>query len=313
MPEAEKRDDGWWPSLALRWGVLYWVIQAYFLFYGGNWGLRWAHLYDRNGVFAHVLDTPHNLIAPYWRGANIALTWLGMHIPALRLVRGQFRSLVIDMLGVIPLAGVWTIFDRRKRTNAVIRQVLYHGVRCWLATGMFLYGTAKTLGDQGIPQPAPLEWIRPLGEISTGQLMWTWLGYSPAFKFFAGVNESLGAMLLLFRRTTLLGALLIVPVMAYVTVLDLTFSVGPWTGSLVYGLGALYLVSLGGQRLARALVLGKPTAPSQRKEMTSSSFGTSSGRLALVGRGLWVLAVAFGLWSYVVPRFREAADIAGGQ
>ena len=307
MPETEERDDGWWPSMGLRWSVLYWVIQAYFLFYGGNWGLRWAHLYDRNGTFAHALDAPHNLIAPYWQWATRAFTWLGTQIPAFQLARGQFRSLVVDMLGVIPLAAIWTIFDRRRRSNAVIRQVLYYGVRCWLATGMFLYGSAKTLGDQGIPQPSPLEWIRPLGEISTGQLMWTWLGYSPAFQFFAGVNESLGAILLLFRRTTLLGALLIVPVMAYVTVLDLTFSVGPWTGSLTYALGALYLVSLDWQRLTRALVLGKPTAPPPRNEWRVSP------KLALAGRGLWLLVVAYGLWSYVVPRLREAADIAGGR
>jgi hypothetical protein len=137
--------------------------------------------------------------------------------------------------------------------------------------------------------------------------MMTWLGYSPIFRFFAGVNESLGAILLLFRRTTLLAALLILPVMVYVTAIDTTFHVGPAAGAALYGAGALYLVAREWRRLAGVFLFGKPTAPPSPKKLWSSP------RLALAGRGLWVLVVAFSLWSYVLPQFKQAADIGGQQ
>src|ERR1700722_14800370 len=307
----EKRNEGWWISLALRWRLLFWVNNAYFLFYGGNWGLRWAPFFSPDSIYAYLLQLPHKLIAPYWNDVNIVVGWLATHFPGFQIPRGQFRSLVIDILGTIPLACLWTIFDRRNRNNAGLREVLYLGVRCWLATGMFLYGFAKLIGQQGvpqgIPQPAPLDWFRPLGEISSGQLMLTWLGYSPIFRFFAGVNESLGAILLLFRRTTLLASLLILPVMVYVTALDLTFHVGPAAGAALYAAGAYYLVVREWRRLAGVFLLGKPTAPPSPKKLWTSP------RLALVGRGLWVLAVAFGLWSYVLPQFKQTADIGERQ
>jgi hypothetical protein len=303
----ERRNDGWWTSLALRWGLLFWLNNAYFLFYGGNWGLRWAHLFSPDSINAYLLQLPHRLVGPYWNGVASALKWFSPHVLGFQIPAGQFRSLVIDILGTILLPFIWTIFDRRNRSNIVLREVLYLGVRCWLATGMFLYGSSKLMGHQGISQPAPLEWFRPLGEISTGQLMWTWLGYSRTFQFFAGVNETVGAILLVFRRTTLMGAFLILPVMAYVTVLDLTFQVGPWAGAFVYGVGALYLIGLEWRRFAGVFFLAKPTAPSSPNKLLTSP------RLALVGRGIWVVIVAFGLWSYVLPRFKMNADIGGRQ
>jgi hypothetical protein len=304
---TEEKKDGWWTSLALRWGVLFLVNEAYWLFYAGNWGLWWARFNSPGSIYARLLQLQHKFVVPYWNGVGIVLGWLGTHASGLQIPRGQFRNLVIDILGAIPLALIWTIFDRRKRSNAVLSEVLYLGVRCWLATGMFLYGSVKVIGQQGIPQPAPLDWIRPLGEISTGQLMWTWLGYSPIFHFFAGMNETLGAILLLFRRTTLLGAFLILPAMAFVTMLDLTFQVGPWSGALVYGAGALYLIGRERRRLAGIFFFAKPTAPAPRKKVWASP------RLALVVRGLWVLVVVFGIWSYPFSTFKEMMDIGRRQ
>jgi len=273
----EKRNDAWWSSFALRWALLFSLFNYYD-------PLRWLQL-NRPGT--HIAS----------------VSWLAAHIFGLQIPPG-FWELSADALGVIPFAFIWTIFDRRNRINRVLRELLHLMVRYSLAAGMIQYGADKVIGDQGTPQPAPLEWIRPLGEISTREFMWTWLGYSPSFQFFAGVNESLGGLLLFFRRTTLLGALLVLPVTIYVTVLDLTFNVGPVAArATFFAVAAFYLVAREWRRLARVFVFRKPTAPPLQTRLWSSR------RLALARRGLWIVVVAVIFRTYVVRHFRENADI----
>ena len=297
------KNDGWWISLVLRWALLFSVATAYFILFLGNWGLWWSGLFAPGSASRDLLALPERLTAPYWHGAQTAMQWFGAHFFGLRLRGGQFSSLAVDIVGYFPPAFVWTIFDRGKRSNAVLREIVYLVVRFSLATGMFLYGSVKVIGQQGIPQPAPLDWFRPLGEIPAGQVMWTWLGYSPVFHFFAGMNESIGAILLLFRRTTLLAALLILPTMVYVAAMDVTFNVGPAASAALFGAGALYLMGRERQRLARVFLLAEPTAPTPRKKLSSST------RLAVAGRMLWVLVVSFALWSFPLSEVRERLDM----
>jgi hypothetical protein len=294
-------NDGWWTGLGLRWGLIFSLAESYRLYLGGNWGLRWAHLFD-DWLF-WILVTPGSIGAPYWRSVGVALTWLysvGLPNPG-----NGYRPVLVSVLGSVPPALIWMFWNRRRPRNETLREVLSLAVRYSLAIAMILYGSSKVLGRQGFPQPNPLEWIRPLGEISTGQLMWTWLGYSGAFQFFAGVNELVGGILLLFRRTTLLGALLVLPVMIYVTALDVTFEVGPRVYAALFAAWAFYLVAIEWRRLAAVFIFGQPTAPPPPRTVWTSP------RLIVAGRGIWVLTVAFALWSYPYAMYKELADVGG--
>lgn len=279
---GDRTSQGWLRSLGLRWGLVFLVVDIY------N-PLRWLEPF-RPG---------RGMGSGSWFVAQ-----LDLQIPW-GLSSSQFWTVAADALLAIPIACIWTVFDRRARSNAVIRELVHLGVRYSLAAGMIQYGADKVIGQQGIPQPAPLEWNRPLGEISTGQLMWTWLGYSPSFEFFAGVNESLGGILLLFRRTTLLGALLVLPVMIYVTALDMTFNVGPQARAATFMAWAVYLVGVEWRRVVGALILGRPTVPRASARLWTSP------RLAQAGRLLWIVVVSVTLWRYVVPHVRQNADIGG--
>ncbi len=281
---AVKSKAGWWISFFLRWGLLFSLINNYD-------PLRWLTPY-RPGT---------RILSASWFAQQV----FGLEIPWGLLLTG-FMDPVADLLLTIPLALIWTSFDRRPRSNQVISELVHLMVRFSLAAGMLQYGGAKVIGDQGITQPDPLGWFRPLGEISTGTVMWTWLGYSKSFEFFAGVNETLGGILLLFRRTTLLGALLVLPVMIYVTTMDVTFHVGPQARATVFTAAALYLAAREGRRLA-GVFIGKPTVPTVRKTLWASP------EMALVRRGLWVFVVGVIVWTWVATRYREQLDIAGPQ
>lgn len=59
-----------------------------------------------------------------------------------------------------------------------------------------------------MPPLRPLDQLQRLGELTQGELLRTTVGASPVFQSFTGLAALLGGVLLLFPRTTLLGALL---------------------------------------------------------------------------------------------------------
>jgi hypothetical protein len=63
------------------------------------------------------------------------------------------------------------------------------------------------------------------GDSSRMNVLWTFMGTSTPYQVFTGAAETLGAALLLFRRTTTLGALLLVAVMSNVVMLNLCYDV----------------------------------------------------------------------------------------
>ena len=88
---------------------------------------------------------------------------------------------------------------------------LYLGfARYILGLLMITYAVTKILRTQFVVIPFSL-WQRPLETLSGISLAWAFLGYSPWFQIMLGFFELVPALLLLFRRTTLLGGILLLP------------------------------------------------------------------------------------------------------
>ena len=103
-------------------------------------------------------------------------------------------------------ACVWSVADWRRPSYPRLFEALRVAVRLYLAFQMINYGIAKVLPMQfGALQPSHL--VKPVGEMSPMGLLWTFMAASPAYAIFGGTAEIVGGMLLAFRRTTLLGAL----------------------------------------------------------------------------------------------------------
>ncbi len=66
-------------------------------------------------------------------------------------------------------------------------------------------------------------YAQPLIRTSGAMLTWAFLGYQPWFQFLLGVLETVPGLLLLFRRTWRLGALLLLPVMLNVVLMNYAF------------------------------------------------------------------------------------------
>jgi uncharacterized membrane protein YphA (DoxX/SURF4 family) len=110
-----------------------------------------------------------------------------------------------------------------------------------LLAGTFLtYGCAKLANGQfGI---TAAEAAKPVGELGLFRLSWYLFGQEP-FKSFVGVAQVLAALLLLWNRTALLGALLLLPIAANVLVVDITYLKMPSLyGRLSYYIGLIFLI-----------------------------------------------------------------------
>lgn len=113
-----------------------------------------------------------------------------------------------------------------------ILQHLELAARIYAAMMLLVYGTGKLMGGQfyqgGIPDEVA---ILPLAEVGGFDLAWTFFGYSHGYILFIGGTQILGSLLLLFHRTKILGAAILVPVLMNIIVVDFFFEIS--TGAML--------------------------------------------------------------------------------
>jgi uncharacterized membrane protein YphA (DoxX/SURF4 family) len=165
-------------------------------------------------------------------------------------------------LAIAALAAVvWSILDRKRLNYREAHAWLRIWVRYALALTLFSYGFAKIFPVQFQP-PSLARLMEPLHSFSPMGLLWMFMGFSPAYTIFAGAAETLGGLLLLFRRTTTLGALVSAAVLLNVVVLNFCYDVPVKLYSLNLLCMAIFLMAPDLGRLTRVLVLNRPTKPS---------------------------------------------------
>ena len=109
--------------------------------------------------------------------------------------------------------------------------------------------------------PRDFQMTRTYGESSPMGLLWTFMAASPAYTFFAGLGETVGGLLLVFRRTATVGALIIFGVMVNVMMLNFCYDVPVKQYSFHLVLMALLIALPDFPRLANVLIWNRPTEP----------------------------------------------------
>lgn len=136
--------------------------------------------------------------------------------------------LTLNMLMILLVAMVWTIVDRNK-SNASLRMDNYYirireVVRIVLAIVMFHYGIIKLFLLQ-MPANSIDQLLTPLGFFNRQELMWAFIGTSKGFQFFLGLSECIAGVLLLFRKTSLLGILCSFTITINVCIMNFSYDV----------------------------------------------------------------------------------------
>lgn len=128
--------------------------------------------------------------------------------------------LILSVLGAL----VWIALDRKRKEYHKLSYWMRLHVRYYLFAMFFVYGMAKVIKIQ-FSSPGITRLLQPLGEMSPMGLAWTFMGFSEPYTIFAGLMEVLAAVLLLFRKTTLLGAFVGAGVMSNVVMMNFSYDI----------------------------------------------------------------------------------------
>ena len=158
-----------------------------------------------------------------------------------------------------------------RRTDAWFRVFL----RFALAAQMFYFGMAKVIPTQ-FPPPSLVTLLKPVGNLSPDDMLWTFMGASISYQMFTGLAEVAAGVLLVVPRTATIGALIALADMLQVFVLNISYDVGLKQISFHLMAIALFLLAPEARRLAGALV-----ADSSK---TTARLRSGQGRRALASR-----------------------------
>jgi hypothetical protein len=167
------------------------------------------------------------------------------------------------------VAGIWSVLDRRRPHYRRLYEWFRYLLRFTLALAMIRYGTIKIIPAQmASPPPLSLLALR-FGDLSRMRLLWLFTGASTAYEVLVGSAEMLGGLLLLFRRTTLLGALVCAANLTMVVILNFCYDVHVKIYSMHLLFTALLLAAPDLRRLAGLLVFNRPVEPRKERPLFS--------------------------------------------
>jgi len=208
-----------------------------------------------------------------WIGKNI----LHLSYPITVFTNGSgdttYDYVVIFFMAAVSLiaAITWSILDKRTKTYNRLYYWLCVIVRYYVAITMFSYGFVKVFKLQ-FPFFSADRLLESYGNSSPMGLAWNFLGFSQGYNYFMGFAELLSGILLLFRRTTTLGALVTVVVAGNIMAINYCFDVPVKLLSTALVTMSLFLLAKDLNRLVNFFFLNKPTeaakivAPAFRKK-----------------------------------------------
>ncbi|NOT30206.1 MAG: hypothetical protein HOP15_07145 [Planctomycetes bacterium] len=187
-------------------------------------------------------------------------------------------------------ALIWTALGRSASSHPRLAAFLRGYLRYVLAVAMLGYGMAKVVPQQ-FSAPSLDRLTSTYGESPPMGLLWTLMGASSAYQFFAGAMEVLAGLLLLTRRTAVVGALVACGVLTNVVMLNFCFDVPVKLHSSHLLLMAGLIALPDTRRLFQAVVLGREVPAANVSEV----FGAPRARRVVrLATALFVISI---LWS----------------
>lgn len=182
----------------------------------------------------------------------------GIDIPGYPLVLTFYISAFLLLA-----APIWAIAWHYKQRNNTINsqklfEVFYNIIRYTLAFNVSFFGWGKLLELQfRVPDSIASQ---PMNQQSGEWLTWYYFGYSYTFTLILAFVQIAGAILLLFRKTVLFGAIILFALMAHITLINIFYRMN--AGALLFSIftttGIVYLILLDYQKLVAFLFKSHP-------------------------------------------------------
>ncbi len=220
-----------------------------------------------NGFFPYVDNAYELYIPPFQK----LIPWIGKHILHLSYDITTFTNgsgdttydyVILLFLTVMALLGcvIWTIADGKRKSFNTLSYWLTTIIRYYAAFTMFGYGFVKVIKLQ-FPFPGLNTLMEPYGQSSPMGLAWNFIGYSKGYNYFTGIGEITAGMLLLFRRTTRLGAIMTLVIAGNIMAINYCFDVPVKLVSTALVVMSIYLLMQEKTRLINFFFRNKVAQP----------------------------------------------------
>jgi uncharacterized membrane protein YphA (DoxX/SURF4 family) len=245
------------------------------------------------------------LVKGYDQLWHVIVPWVGRHILHLSYDitvftngSGDTTFDYVQLLCCLTLAAaatlIWSLFDRRRYGYERLYQWLRIYIRFSLASTMIIYGAVKVIKIQ-FPDPSLDRLLQPIGDASPMGLLWTFMGASKGYTFFAGAAEILGGLLLILPRTTTLGALVSISVLINIVMLNFCYDVPVKLFSSHLLAMAVFLLAPDLKRLADLFLLNRRVEPIEFPPLFTRKW---------LNRGALVLQIVFVIYVVGFSFFR---------
>jgi hypothetical protein len=221
----------------------------------------------------------------------------------IRFVTGDSSDTTYDYGGIathLALAAIgtllWSILGHKQQAYPRLFDAQWMEMRFLLSTALIAYGFNKIYAFQ-MPVPSVFKLSTPLGNLTPMELLWSFMGASPSYQSITGWLEFIPGVLLLFRRTQLLAALVAAGVLLNVWLMNMCYGVCVKNLSLHLLAIACVIILPDASRLFRFLVLQQAVEP-RRLDAPWQSLWLK--RFLSWGRLGWI-AIVFGLVFVFIP------------
>lgn len=174
-----------------------------------------------------------------------------------------FSLVGITLFSTLVFPPVWHYLEKKQKMNSkIVYGFLYSGIRYAIAFNIASFGWKKFYGLQFIV-PAEIASL-PMNQLSGEWLTWFYFGHSRAFGIIIAIIQISGGYLLLFRRTLLIGAIILFALLSNLTLINVFYqmNVGALLQSVVLTIGVLFLILLEYKKLVVFFLKTKSNLPS---------------------------------------------------
>ncbi len=261
----------------------------------------------------------------WWNFSYAAIFDIAHYIPRFSSGPPSFGDWGIVLLISIAGAAIWTFQLSRKSDRSLVYdnsdESLYYRIRTIvryrLAIGILAYGFIKLFPMQA-PFPSLSNLNTHYGDFTRWKLFSLSLGVVPSYESFLGLVEIVGGLLLFYRRSASVGALILAIFLGNVFMSNVAYGGGDVVYSLYLVTLALFILSYDFIRLSNLLFWQKPASANRYKPVFASPW-QQRGRIVFKGFVLFLFVFVYGIRTrsgylsepYQFPLARGLNGVAG--
>lgn len=209
----------------------------------------------------------------------------------------NYINLILVFVAAVIGGSVWSLVDRRSTQYSNLYYWIRVLARYRLAYGMIGWGLKKAFPMQMVyPTVGMLN--TPFVDMAEKKLYWSHVGVSFGYTVFLGFAEIIPGLLLLHRKTSVLGAALAAVVTFNICIANHAYDAGVAVPAAYFALIGMFIAWYDLPKIWNLLVREKDVAPYRYYPNLSESWQRwTRGGLKVVGNTLFVV-VAASLWAY---------------